>query len=118
MWLGSRVPAAVEVRIGAFDSSEAGSIKLGKQSEFSYEDPADKAICSLTEGAEVWAVVKINLGETKDCQKTENKFFFHTQTNGGREVRYKTAGETLTNNRCQVLRLPPDSAKKRNKDDQ
>lgn len=69
----------------------------------------------IQEGREVWGYVDITYGTNEGCKKDKTVIY---QMRGG-TISYKTKGETLTNNRCQVsswplrarVRLQPDLAR-------
>lgn len=55
----------------------------------------------LNPGDVVWGVVKIITGERKSCRKDGDRFIYHPC---GGVVTYKTAGTTLDNNNCKIVR--------------
>ncbi|MEM7638580.1 MAG: hypothetical protein AAF269_05900 [Pseudomonadota bacterium] len=56
----------------------------------------------IQEGREVWGYVDITYGTNEGCNKDKTVIY---QMRGG-TISYKTKGETLSNNRCQVSSWP------------
>ena len=56
----------------------------------------------IDEGREVWGYVDITYGTNEGCKKDKTVIY----ASDGGTIKYKTAGETLTNNRCQVSSWP------------
>ena len=62
---------------------------------------------SPVEGSEVWMIIHIRVGETKNCRKDGTRYFYYSD---GGTVKYVTKGTTYNNNRCKH-HSPSDSYK-------
>ena len=83
--------------------NEGHCANAGKTKFWQLKNVTTETNVKIQQGDEVWAKIQIQMGDSKNCRKSEKKFFY--QETGG-TVTYRTAGTTLNDNRCRVLSTP------------
>ncbi len=101
-WVG-RSGAHCEIELGELGNKDTKNIDLWSD-KFKWIQDSDKEKCSLSQGKEVWGMLRIYFGDTKSCQKTAK---FRTHRKGG-TLHYRSDGTAWQNNRCRI-RSKPDT---------